>query len=557
MLSKLAGFAGRHGGWWLFLLCVAGCVYYGLSRGQTISIDAMNYHLYNAFAFVEGRMDTDIIPAGIHTFLNPLSDVPYYLMIRWWNNCPHAVAAVLAAWSGGLLFLFYKLCGIVFSRKQWLWIWASVFAAVGGFMFRSQLGSPNNDVLLNMCAMGAIYLMFRFLFVRSRRTGLLFWAAFIVGSITGMKYSLAPVAVALFAVLCWNAPQLRRPGRLFGLFIGAAALGFLLTNGYFMYRLWDLYGNPVFPYFNQIFQSPFFAPESLQEARFYPQTVWQWLFFPFARFLSPGSLVSEVLYDYHLAAGFVGFWVLLGMQLWPRRAAEQSARQKLDNRLTNSLLVLTGVMYVTWLTVFGGILRYVIVLEMLNGLLAMYCLMRLPWPKVAVVLAVGLLVFLGATTRNKPWGERHYPFSKRSIEFIPQLPQPEKDAMIIIWGTPLSFLATFFPDTKVFVGGIRFPLYWDKHWSLRIQSRQLNFLPDIYFKHGFDDAIKNAIARHNGPIYMLTVYWELMLDPETLNPYGLEAAEPKCQTFNSYANAYIFPNAGWALCRLKKQENPL
>ncbi|WP_062605453.1 hypothetical protein [Caballeronia calidae] len=39
-----------------------------------------NYHLYNAFAFLHGKLSIDLAPAGMQNYFNPLLKVPFYLM---------------------------------------------------------------------------------------------------------------------------------------------------------------------------------------------------------------------------------------------------------------------------------------------------------------------------------------------------------------------------------------------------------------------------------------------------------------------------------------------
>jgi len=41
-----------------------------------------NYHLYNPFAFLRGKLAIDLAPAGLQSYFNPLLDVPYYLASR-------------------------------------------------------------------------------------------------------------------------------------------------------------------------------------------------------------------------------------------------------------------------------------------------------------------------------------------------------------------------------------------------------------------------------------------------------------------------------------------
>jgi hypothetical protein len=48
-----------------------------LYLGQDISWDIRNYHFYNPYMLLTGRMQYDILPAQIQTFLNPTMDIPF------------------------------------------------------------------------------------------------------------------------------------------------------------------------------------------------------------------------------------------------------------------------------------------------------------------------------------------------------------------------------------------------------------------------------------------------------------------------------------------------
>src|ERR1043166_1027656 len=82
----------------VLMICISG----GLSifYGQDASFDLLNYHLYNALAFVQGRMNQDLAPAGIQTYLNPLVDLPYYFYITYFNDFPRLVAFLMGLYAG-------------------------------------------------------------------------------------------------------------------------------------------------------------------------------------------------------------------------------------------------------------------------------------------------------------------------------------------------------------------------------------------------------------------------------------------------------------------------
>ena len=48
---------------------------------QDANWDLQNYHFYNAWAFVHGRLGWDLAPAQLQTFHNPLLDLPFYGMV--------------------------------------------------------------------------------------------------------------------------------------------------------------------------------------------------------------------------------------------------------------------------------------------------------------------------------------------------------------------------------------------------------------------------------------------------------------------------------------------
>jgi len=53
-----------------------------LALGRHVSFDLLNYHFYNAYAFLHDRLNYDIAPAGFQTYWNPAMDLPVYWMMR-------------------------------------------------------------------------------------------------------------------------------------------------------------------------------------------------------------------------------------------------------------------------------------------------------------------------------------------------------------------------------------------------------------------------------------------------------------------------------------------
>ena len=53
---------------------------YSLLLGADANWDLYNYHLYNPFAWLHGKLRTDLAPAGMQSYFNPLLDTALYLL---------------------------------------------------------------------------------------------------------------------------------------------------------------------------------------------------------------------------------------------------------------------------------------------------------------------------------------------------------------------------------------------------------------------------------------------------------------------------------------------
>ena len=65
-------------GWGVFAACWAVAAAVAVALGRDVNLDLQNYHFYNAYALIEGRWALDLAPAGMHSFLHPGLDLPYY-----------------------------------------------------------------------------------------------------------------------------------------------------------------------------------------------------------------------------------------------------------------------------------------------------------------------------------------------------------------------------------------------------------------------------------------------------------------------------------------------
>lgn len=387
--------------------------------------DLANYHLYNPHAWLTGRYATDIAPAQIQTWHSPLLDVPLYLLVRadahsllisLWLCIPAAVA-LLAGHA-----LLERLLG----RHANVWeVLAFVAIAASGAAFMPTIGSSMND---SYVAAGALLALAVACHPRpSWRTWML--AGLIAGFTAGLKLTAALYCIGLLAAVCAAGPARQLPARVVALGVGGLA-GFLLAYLPWGLYLWQAHGNPLFPYFNNIFQSPDLPAESMTDARFRPKTLVDALLVPF-RLLAAGTNYSELTArDPRLLAGLLCS-IALG---WPRRPASSDR----SGRMVAAFFLVS---YTLWVIQYG-ILRYTTSLEVLAGAMLLAVLSRLPmraYPLMATTLA---LAFVAVTVRPD-WGRR--PFTRHFL--VADWPTLPADAMVVTSsGAPLGFFMLGLPD---------------------------------------------------------------------------------------------------------------
>ncbi len=517
------------------------CGLEGLLLGQDANWDLLNYHIYNPYAFLTGRFYTDLMPAGIHTFFNPLLDVPLYLAVKYLNNFPRLVTFLFALPSGFFIFLIYKICELFFPKKEdRLFVWFGVVIGCSGSMFLSQIGLSTHEVTISILVAATAYLTFRYIAKPSSSLKSMGLAGALMGAAVGFKYTAAPLALGITCGLFVQWKKQVAPWRLAAVFLGSALAGFLLTNGYFMARLWVVYHNPVFPFFNGIFHSPYFADGNWVDMRFFPTTWKEWVFFPSTWLAEWIHAPAEVPFaDPRLWLGEICFFILTAALFYKHG---KSFSQK---PLVVSLLVMVVVAYVSWLRIYS-ILRYIILLEAFTGILIVLVIRRWCSQRVSLVACTILALGIWGFTSFPEWGRTG--FTKQLIRFY-SFPQIPAHSMVVFYGNPLSFMAPFFPKETVFVGGLKYPpteMYPEK---LRIDVKKRNSLPEVYYEHRLHDKIRQTIAQFDGPIYVVGWQGNVLSDPISLTPYGLKADPALCKTFSA---ELTFSLKQWELCKVEK-----
>jgi MFS family permease len=409
-------------------------------QGQDANWDLRNYHLYNAIAWVDGRMLQDIAPANMQSWHNPTLDIPMALAVR--AGAPGWLVSIwLSASSVIALFFGLRLLDLLWpERAGWPRSLAAGVIAISGAGLWSLTGTTLNDAPVAAAVLGAVWWMASSM---GRRGAVATWLpiGLVVGAAVGLKLTAGIYAIGFIAAACFAGPMRQLPARVAVLGVGGVVAS-ALAAGPWMWTLWTLYENPLFPYFNHIFRSPYALPLAWNDTRFLPTGVADALLAPL-KLLRNSKEFSEVnLTDPRL---FLGLLALVGITVATGRGKIGAIVERGGKGyLLLSLVAFCVSSYVTWLLGYS-IYRYLLPLEMLFSLIIVGFVSAFPATRRghAVALVACALVMVAATKRPGWWRQ---PFASPmvSVEF----PALGANPLIVLdTNQPIAHAVAFLPSS--------------------------------------------------------------------------------------------------------------
>lgn len=393
----MPAFLSKHNNAALFAVCIAVGGLLGFLLRFEVVYDLLHYHYYNGFAFANDRLDYDVAPAGIHTFFNPLADFVSWFFIRRLNTSPAVYYTLTGTVFGVLLFVCLQINRLFFKSKTAIAL--SLILASTGFATWFQIGTASNEIPVAVLVLTALYLMLK--------DEKVCFAAFLLGAATGLKLTAATYCLSSGIVFfLFNAGNFKRVA----LFALCGVAGFLATDGFWAYRLYSLYQNPVFPFFNAVFDSPWFAAVNFSvhdfEAPQIDKSLLSMIFLPLL--LISVSKGSEPTLDH---INFSDFRWLFASLL---AAAYLFRRKKINlNKREKFLALWLIVSYVVWFKAFL-VVRYLIPVETMLPVFfvkAGAAIKPLNGSPVASALkttmcALVVYICVGTVWHSDSWGER-------------------------------------------------------------------------------------------------------------------------------------------------------
>ncbi|MCW8197241.1 hypothetical protein D8B23_02115 [Verminephrobacter aporrectodeae subsp. tuberculatae] len=438
--------------------------------GQDANWDLQNYHLYNPYALLTGRIGTDLAPAGMQSYFNPLLDVPYYWMAM--NLPPMLVAAIMGTFHGLNFLLLHGLVRrVVPADTGKLAVLLLALSGCLGASFISELGNTMGDNSTALLVLGGLLLIARHWSRIGRggvRAGLICVAAGLaVGLGVGLKLTNAPYAVGMFMALALiGRPSARRLAVCLAFGSGVLA-GMAITAGYWFALMWEHFGNPLFPQFNAIFKSEFAQEITLADTRWLPGNMWETIFFPFVFTLWPHRFGEVAMIQLLWPGVYTLFGAWLVRSAYRRRMPSGAMCTPIEvpvADITRFMLIFLVASYGVWMAVFS-IGRYAIVMEMLLPVTAWVILHRLTSVSRARRVAAWLIGCAVALSllRFDTWGNAGFAQESFSVD-VPPVAQPE-NSVVLVLASPMAWILPHFPPALAFVSLGSFPEspgYWQR-----------------------------------------------------------------------------------------------
>lgn len=494
-----------------------------LMLGQDTNGDVWNYHWYNAWAFLNDRLNYDIAPAGAHSYLNPYLDTIYYYSITHLRAKAHAL---LFGFIQGLVAfpIFYIV------RKHVSEILPSTILTIlctfGSTFFIGELGQSmqdNSAALLILTSLAFIYRS-----VENDDIKSLSFAALIIGVATGLKLTSSTYLIS-FGVISLIFIKKNLKDKLFVILIYTifSLTGMLASTGHWFYGLYESFGNPIFPFYNNIFKSSFASLDAnaTRHMFFFQQKGIENLFYPFF-FAEHTDKISSAAN----AGRFVLYTPLIIFIISPIALLLRINEIGIKKIVTDKfffLFILFFASYFIWQKAFG-VYRYFIPNDLLNPLIIYLSLgvifKSLPSkPSRYLYLAMTLTTIMVGLNFSKgipTWGrgEMTNPY------FSGNIPNDLKSSDVLFtFSNPSGWILPIIQPKGhvVGLGDMLFNYGTDKYWMI------------------YQNFTNNIEQPKQYAIFDEAQHIDYELANKKLDRFGLKLDRPNCRNFNVKMSSFI------------------
>jgi hypothetical protein len=494
----------------LFLaLVIAAWAVLVLSLGKDQSWDFRNYHWYIPYAYLNHRMGFDIAVAHQATFYNPTLDIPFYLLAT--HTHAWVTLAILGAVQGANVVPLYLLARSTLRVEEHQRLIAAIVAVLcmTGGLTVGLAGTTYYDNVMSVFVLTGLAAI-----ITQRETlarGPLVGAAVISG-LAGLSTGIAvglKLPEAIFA-LGFGATLLVLPGdakhrsvRTVAGIVGGVA-GLLLISAHWWIAMYHVTGNPLFPYFNQIFDSPLALNTSYRDVRFLPHSFEHILLFPLL--FTIDWRVADDLQFQDIRVGIA--YVLLLLTIPVLIFAKRSRAPLVAPEAAAALFAFCGVAYAIWIGLFA-IYRYILTLEMLAPLLIACAIGLWPISRRAQLTVLGMLGVLVTMFMRPGWLPRA-PVEDPYVDVsVPPIAHPGNTLILMAGEAPMGYLVPALPR--------QIPVLRIDGWMIQPQDGSK-----------LTAATKRRVAAYHGDMFLIANEYEIGRAAEALGDYSLAMRYLEC-----------------------------
>jgi hypothetical protein len=279
--------------------------------------------------------------------------------------------------------------------------------------------------------------------------------------------------------------------------------GFLVSNGYWMAYLYAHYGNPLFPFYNKLFKSPYWGDMNITFQHMSLGFRWfDHILVPFYMVKSSAILSEAPSRDTRLAVAFVLVLLVALRRLVTVVRSRFTGARPAAGLLEPGAMLLVGfavVSYIVWYKQFR-VLRYLVAVKMLIPLVCVLLLLELLRTRRKVWVASTILLALIASQIDVPsFGRRDW--RKTFFDYQGVKTVAGENAIVLLissmewprFGQAIGALTTELPQQMRFIK-IDSPQVANLWLAKPLASKPLVM----------EEQVLRLVREHQGPIYLLS-----------------------------------------------------
>lgn len=494
-------------------------------RGQDINWDQKNYHIGVPYLLMSGTFWQSVAPAGIQSYFNPSLHLFQFFGIT------HLKPLIFCVFLTFIQSFAFILAGFVcvnltnlnrgsFSRNE------ATLLSLFGFILcllspiaLSELGTTFIDLITAIPIIAAFTLPLLKFNIRSKHVAI--YSGALLGFATALKLTNAVFLFGVVGFIFTGTDKISdRLKWLLNLYI-SALIGILIIGGPWFFILYQKFGNPFFPFYNNIFHSPDYPNSQIRDMRFPAHSIldfWRyplyWLFGG-SPSTTTGSPSSELpLGDARWAFTTFGSFILLIFV-----ALSKVYRRNLLTDNAGGLFLSVLISYTIWIFQFG-IHRYMVAIDILCGACILYLIVQIPLQSFRYFSMTFVMAVTLAVIKVPDWG--HLPWQPQWQLIINSVVQFDQPVIVFLSEKPTLFIAKSFPENSYYIGSYGdFNLMSGANNSL---ARQLDTLLNSSLNIGMIEVDSGSV-----PSYTL----------DLLSSYNLSVSD-NCNSFNIANETYRY-----------------